>query len=426
MKIAIVGTGIAGNVAAYHLRRNHDITVFEANAYVGGHTNTVDVEEGGRVLPIDTGFIVFNDHTYPNFIRLLGELGQASKETVMSFSVRTDDGRLEYNGSNLNGLFAQRRNLARPSFLRMVRDILRFNRESVADVEDESLGALTVGEYLARNGYSAAFANNYLIPMTAAIWSAEPVQVVDMPLLFLVRFFKNHGLLQLKDRPVWRVIEGGSREYVRKLIAGHRDRIRLSTPIESISRLGDHVQVKPVGAASEQFDHVFLACHSDEALKLLADPTDTERSVLSAIRYQSNEAVLHTDASLLPRRRRAWAAWNYHIPGDPRDHVAVTYSMNMLQGLDAHREYCVTLNNTSAIDPARILYSTDYDHPIFDLGTIDAQARHRDVCTGNRTSFCGAYWRNGFHEDGVYSALAALEYFEEERQSAELHIRRAS
>ena len=426
MRIAIVGSGIAGNVAAYHLRRDHDITVFEANDYIGGHTNTVDVEEDGRTLAIDTGFIVFNDHTYPNFISLLDELGQASKETVMSFSVRSDDGRLEYNGSNLNGLFAQRRNLARPSFIRMVRDILRFNREAVLDIQDAANSGLTVGEYLAREGYSRGFADDYLIPMTAAIWSAEPVQVEDMPLLFLVRFFKNHGLLQLKDRPVWHVIEGGSREYVRKLTAGHRDRIRLSTPVESVSRMGDHVQVKPVGGESEQFDHVFLACHSDQALGMLADPTEEERAVLGAIRYQSNEAVLHTDVSLLPKRRRAWAAWNYHIPTSPRDHVSVTYSMNMLQRFDARREYCVTLNNTSAIDPARIVYSTEYDHPIFDLGTIDAQARHREICTGNRTSYCGAYWRNGFHEDGVHSALAALRYFEEDQQSAELHIRRAS
>lgn len=425
MKIAVIGTGIAGNVAAYHLRRNHDITVFEANDYVGGHTNTVDVDEDGRTLSIDTGFIVFNDRTYPNFISLMNELGQGSKQTVMSFSVRSDDGRLEYNGSNLNGLFAQRRNLAKPSFLRMVRDILRFNREAVLDIQDNATGALTVGEYLSRNGYSRGFADDYLIPMTAAIWSAEPVQVEDMPLMFLVRFFKNHGLLQLKDRPLWHVIEGGSKQYVEKLVAGHRDRIRLSTPVESVSRLGDHVQIKVAGEEPEQFDYVFFACHSDQALRLLSDPTDAEREVLGAIRYQPNEAVLHTDVTLLPKRRRAWAAWNYHIPANPRDHVSVTYSMNMLQRLEARQEYCVTLNNTAAIDPAKIIYSTEYDHPIFDIGTIDAQARHREVCTGNRTAYCGAYWRNGFHEDGVHSALSALRYFEEDLQSAELHIRRA-
>ena len=425
MKIAVIGTGIAGNVAAYHLRRNHDITVFEANDYVGGHTNTVDVDEDGKTLSIDTGFIVFNDRTYPNFISLMDELGQRSRQTVMSFSVRSDDGRLEYNGSNLNGLFAQRLNLAKPSFLRMVRDILRFNREAVLDIQDDATGALTVGEYLSRNGYSRGFADDYLIPMTAAIWSAEPVQVEDMPLMFLVRFFKNHGLLQLKDRPIWHVIEGGSRQYVEKLVAGHRDRIRLSTPVQSVSRMGDQVQIKIAGEEPEQFDHVFFACHSDQALKLLSDATDAERDVLGAIRYQSNEAVLHTDVSLLPQRRRAWAAWNYHIPKNPRDHVSVTYSMNMLQRLEAQQEYCVTLNNTAAIDPAKIIYSTEYDHPIFDIGTIDAQARHREVCTGNRTSYCGAYWRNGFHEDGVHSALSALRYFEEDRQSAELHIRRA-
>jgi predicted NAD/FAD-binding protein len=425
MKIAIVGTGIAGNVAAYRLRREHDITVFEANDYIGGHTNTVEVEEDGRTLCIDTGFIVFNDRTYPNFIALLDELGQASRRSVMSFSVQSASTGLEYNGSNLNGLFSQRLNLLRPSFVRMVRDILRFNREAVMAIQDLP-AATTVGEYLGRHGYSEEFARDYLVPMTAAIWSAEPVQVVEMPLAFLVRFFHNHGLLQLKDRPVWHVIEGGSREYVRKLTTGHRDRIRTATPVESISRFGDHVQIKARGCEAEQFDHVFIACHSDQALRMLADPTDAEREILGAIPYQRNEAVLHTDVSLMPRRRRTWAAWNYHIPAERRCHVSVTYNMNMLQGLDAKRQYCVTLNNTAAIDPAKIIYSVEYDHPVFKLDTIEAQSRHREINTGNMTSYCGAYWRNGFHEDGVYSALKALSHFEEDQKSGELRIRRAS
>ena len=425
MKIAIVGTGIAGNVAAHYLNRQHDITVFEANDYIGGHTNTVEVEEDGRRIAVDTGFIVFNDRTYPNFVRLLDELGQSSQSSVMSFSVRSAASGLEYNGSSLNGLFAQRRNLLRPSFIRMIRDILRFNDEAPAalhDVADE----VTVGSYLTSNAYSAAFMDDYLVPMAAAIWSAEPGRVADMPVKFLVRFFRNHGLLQLKDRPIWRVIQGGSREYVEKLVAGHRHRIRLATPVESISRLGTHVQVKAKGGDPEQFDHAFIACHSDQALALLADPTDAEREVLEAIPYQKNEAVLHTDVSLMPSSRRAWAAWNYHIPGGERGHASVTYNMNLLQGLEARRQYCVTLNNTDAIDPDRIIYRTTYEHPVFYRESVAAQGRHRELNGANMTWYCGAYWRNGFHEDGVYSALEAIRHFEEARERGELHFRRAS
>lgn len=429
MKIAIIGTGIAGNVAAYHLRREHDITVFEANDYIGGHTNTVDVEEDGRTIAIDTGFIVFNDRTYPNFIQLLDEIGQESRKSVMSFSVQNARTGLEYSGSSLNGLFAQRSNLVRPPFIRMVRDILRFNEEAQTALDVES--AATVGEYVTRNRYSVEFVNDYLVPMVAAIWSAEPLVVREMPLKFLVRFFRNHGLLQLKDRPIWHVISGGSREYVRKLVAGHRDRIRLSTPVESVSRLGNHVQIKARGCDPEQFDHVFIACHSDQALAMLADPTEAEREVLGAIPYQENEAVLHTDASLMPGRRRAWAAWNYHVPtGTPENSLAgrasVTYNMNILQSLDARRQYCVTLNNTDAIDPRSIIYKVRYDHPMYTTATIVAQSRHREISTGHMTSYCGAYWRNGFHEDGVHSALQAVRHFEEERQRGELHFRRAS
>lgn len=424
MKIAVIGTGIAGNVAAYKLRDTHDITVFEANDYVGGHTNTVDVSDAGRTLSIDTGFIVFNDRTYPNFISLLDELGQPSRQSVMSFSVQNSLTGLEYNGSGLNGLFAQRGNALRSSFLRMLRDILRFNREAVISIQDLS-PETTVGKYLELKGYSPEFSRDYLVPMTAAIWSAEPKQVSEMPLVFLVRFFHNHGLLQLRDRPTWRTVCGGSREYVRRLVDGHRDRIRLNSPVQSVSRLGDHVQIKVAGRKPETFDHVFIACHSDQALGMLADPTDAEKAVLGSIPYQRNEAVLHTDVRLLPASRRAWAAWNYRIPEDRHSQVSVTYNMNILQGFEASQEYCVTLNDTDAIDPAKIIYRVEYDHPVFGLDSVAAQARHQEINTGNMTSFCGAYWRNGFHEDGVYSALQALEHFEEEQRRGELHIRRA-
>ena len=423
MKIAIVGTGIAGNVAAYKLRSEHDITVYEADSYVGGHTNTIDVDEGDRVIPVDTGFIVFNDRTYPNFIKLLDEIGQESQRSVMSFSVSSADARLEYNGSGLNALFAQRRNILRPPFFRMIRDILRFNREAVESLrfEDESQ---TVGTYLVRHGYGREFMNDYLVPMAAAIWSAEPVSVVDMPLEFLVRFFDNHGLLQLKDRPVWRVIRGGSREYVGKMIAGHQERIRLNSPVRAVTRHADGVEIATDAQDVERYDAVFLACHSDQALSILRDPSPLETDVLGAIRYQRNEAVLHTDETVLPKRRRAWAAWNYHVPRDPNRQVSVTYNMNMLQALDARQQYCVTLNSDRPIDPDKVLRRIEYQHPVYSREAVTAQQRQSDLNV-SRTFYCGAYWRNGFHEDGVTSALNAIAHFNERAAHAELHIRRA-
>ncbi len=423
MKIAIIGTGIAGNVAAYKLRQQHDITVFEAGSYVGGHTNTVDVEDSGTRLAVDTGFIVFNDRTYPNFIDLLDEIGQASQPSVMSFSVQKEDSGLEYGGSSLNSLFAQRSNILRPAFYRMIRDILRFNDATLQHVEelDESE---TIGAYLARNNYSKEFTDQYLVPMAAAIWSAEPVAILDMPVRFLVRFFANHGLLQTSDRPTWRVIRGGSREYVKKLVAGHRDRIRLNSPVQSVRRVGQGVELHSASGGREYFDYVFVACHSDQALSLLADATDAERDVLGAIRYQSNEAILHTDDSLMPARKRAWAAWNYHIPQDPERHVAVTYNMNILQGLETRTEYLVTLNNDRHIDPTKIIQRIAYEHPIYSQEAVRAQGRQADI-NCDRTFYCGAYWRNGFHEDGVVSALHALQHFEERLASEQLHLRRA-
>jgi len=347
MKIAVIGTGIAGNVAAYKLSREHDITVYEAAGYVGGHTNTVDVFENGQKIAVDTGFIVFNDRTYPRFIELLDEIGQASQASAMSFSVRSEDSRLEYCGSSLDALFVQRSNLFRPSFHRMIRDILRFNDKALdaADREDESR---TLGDYLLANGYSREFIDHYLVPMAAAIWSAEPVAILDMPVDFLVRFFANHGLLQLRDRPVWRVIKGGSREYVQKLVAGHRDRIRLNSAVRSVRRIDDRVEVDSDTGGREIFDYVFLACHSDQALRLLADATKTEREVLGAIRYQANEAILHTDESVMPTRQRAWAAWNYHRRHDDPDAVAITYNMNILQSLRSRHTFCLTLNDAAA------------------------------------------------------------------------------
>jgi len=416
MKIAIIGTGIAGNLAAYRLSRNHDITVFEADRRIGGHTNTIDVVAAGQRWAVDTGFIVFNDVTYPNFISLLDELGVESQPSDMSFSVRNERNGLEYNGASLNALFAQRSNLLKPSFYRMLRDILRFNREAPALLDNPG-NPVTLGDYLDSNAYSPEFIDHYIVPMGAAIWSATPGGMRAVPATFFVRFFHNHGLLSVNQRPTWRVIKGGSRSYVEKLVAGHRDRIRLNAPVESICRHPGYVAVKPRGAPVERFDHVFLACHSDQALELLADATPQEREVLGAIGYQQNEAVLHTDHSLMPRRRLAWAAWNYHIPdgpADPQGKAALTYNMNILQSLEAPVQFCVTLNHTSAIDPGRIIQTFDYTHPVFDERAVAAQKRHREINGVQRTYFCGAYWRYGFHEDGVVSAMTALDHFHED------------
>ena len=419
MKIAIIGTGIAGNFAAWRLAREHDITVYEARDRIGGHTNTIEVEDGERRLAIDTGFIVYNDVTYPNFIALLDELGVASQPSDMSFSVTGGRRGLEYNGSSLNKLFAQRSNLLRPSFYRMLADILRFNREAPLLLERPA-APQTLEEYLERNGYSAHFVEHYILPMGSAIWSATAERMRAMPAAFFVRFFQNHGLLSINDRPQWRVIRGGSARYVEKLVAGHRDRIRTGAAVREIHRRADGVEIRADGCAPERYDRVFLACHSDEALKMLTDPSPVEREVLGAIPYQRNEAVLHTDTSLMPRRRRAWAAWNYNIPRDADrlgGRVTLTYNMNILQGLVAGRDYCVTLNNTAAIDPERIIRVIGYEHPVFTERAVAAQARQREINGVDRTYYCGAYWRYGFHEDGVVSAIDALRHFEEDLRS---------
>ena len=317
----------------------------------------------------------------------------------------------------------KRKNLFKPSFYRMVSDILRFNRDAVTDIQQFGQ-QLTLGEYLSARDYSKQFSDDYLIPMIAAIWSAEPVSVYDMPALFLVRFFKNHGLLQLKDRPQWRVIEGGSREYVNRLVAGHRDRIRLNSPVTSITRYADGVELTSATGGCEKYDCVFVACHSDQALAMLTDPTPAEQAVLGAIHYQPNEAVLHTDIAALPSSRRAWSAWNYFVPQDRQNHVSVSYNMNILQSLRTDDTYVVTLNDDSRIDPARIIKRIQYDHPMYTLDAITVQMRQEEI-NCDRTFYCGAYWRNGFHEDGVVSALNAVRHFEENLAYAERYLRRA-
>ena len=411
MKIAIIGAGIAGNVVAARLHGRHEITVFEALGHVGGHTHTHEVEQAGRRYAVDTGFIVFNDWTYPNFIALLDELGVPSQPSAMSFSVRDERDGLEYNGTTLNTLFAQRLNLVRPRFLGMVRDILRFNREAPALLGTPG-GEVALGEVLRAGGYGRAFVEQYIVPMGAAIWSTDAATMQSFPAKFFIRFLLNHGMLSVDERPTWRVVKGGSARYVEKLVAPFRDRIRLRTPVEWIRRLPGQAVVKPRGGPAEHFDAVFLACHSDQALRLLADPSRAEVETLSAIPYQENEAVLHTDARLLPRKRLAWAAWNYHVLREDSRRVALTYDMNILQGLDAPEHFLVTLNRTEDIDPSKVVKRITYHHPLYTAAGVAAQARQAELNGPLRTFYCGAYWRNGFHEDGVVSALSALEHFE--------------
>ena len=411
MKIAVVGTGISGMVAARHLAEEHDVTVFEAAPYLGGHTNTLDVDEDGRTLAVDTGFIVFNEKTYPAFCALMRELGVAWKPSDMSFSVKNEASGREYNGTSLNGMLAQRTNALRPSFWRMVRDILRFYREApaVLDADDDTT---TLGEFLERGRYSRAFIEDHLSPMGAAVWSARPEGMRAFPLRFLVQFFHNHGFLQVEDRPQWLVIDGGSRSYVEPLMRPLAGRVRLNTPVVRVRRVerqaGTGVELRTKDGEEAVFDRVVLATHSDQSLRMLADATPLERELLGAFGYERNDAVLHTDAALMPRRRRAWASWNYHVTDPPSERSTVTYWMNKLQGLDARREYFVTLNRSDSVDPSKVLRRIAYQHPIFTTQAVAAQKRHAEIDGVHGVHFCGAYWRWGFHEDGVQSALAVL------------------
>jgi predicted NAD/FAD-binding protein len=410
MKIAIIGGGISGLTTAHLLCGEHEITLFEANDYPGGHTNTLDVSHDGKNYAVDTGFIVFNEHTYPNFIKLLERLGVPSQPSVMSFAVDCQSSGLQYSATNLDTLFAQRKNLLSLPFWRMLLEILRFNRSSAALYGSSDM-SLTLGEYLRVNGYSQLFIEKFLIPMGAAVWSADPARFLSFPAAAFVQFFTNHGMLNVFDQPTWRVVQGGSRQYVEPLTRPFRDRIRLSTPVERVQRFGDRVTVTPRGADSENFDHVVMACHSDQALTILTDPTDAERDLLGAIPYQKNDTVLHTDSNLLPSIAKARASWNCHIPQKRQNSVVLTYWMNLLQTISAPVEFCVTLNSPEAIDPASVIRRLVYHHPVYSTAAFQAQKRRDEISGVNRTSYCGAYWSWGFHEDGVKSALAVCRQF---------------
>ncbi len=413
MKIAIIGSGIAGLTSAYLLSRQHEITLFEASDRIGGHTHTVNVTVEGKSYAVDTGFIVFNDWTYPNFIRLLGQVGVKFKPTEMSFSVCDERTGLEYNGNNLNSLFAQRRNLLSPGFWGMLRDIMRFNRQAPLDLQEQRINAeMTLGDYLSAGGYGERFIRHYIVPMGAAIWSMSLADMLGFPLQFFVRFFKNHGLLSVSNRPQWCVIEGGSSRYIEPLTRNFKERIRLNCPVDNVTRTDAGVVIHSA-AGSEAFDRVVFACHSDQALALLADPSQAEQDILGALPYADNDVVLHTDTRLLPERRLAWASWNYRLNGNAQAQAAVTYDMNILQGIDSATTFCVSLNQTAVINPLKILARYTYAHPQYSLAAVATQGRWEELCGARNTFYCGAYWANGFHEDGVVSALRVAQAFGE-------------
>lgn len=416
-KIAIIGSGISGLTCAHLLNKQHDITVYEANDYIGGHTATKTITDNGETHNIDTGFIVFNNWTYPNFIKLINSLGIDYQETEMSFSVTAEKANLEYNGNNLNSLFAQRRNIFRPRFWRIVNDILKFNKACKAMVaEERDTSSLSLQDIIDELKLSDDFANYYILPMCAAIWSSSLEQTRGFPLTFFLKFFNNHGLLNITDRPQWYTIKGGSSAYIPPLIAPFKSKIKLSTGVTLVTRQNDRWEVTDTNGEKSLYEDVIFACHSDQALAMIAMPTQSHIDILGAIPYASNDVVMHKDIGQLPKRPLAWASWNYRLKEDMNEEArpaSVTYNMNILQRLQANSTYCVTLNNTDSINVSSILGQYDYAHPQYSANMVEAQQRRHEICGVNNLHFCGAYWYNGFHEDGVRSALDVCQRFGE-------------
>ncbi len=411
MKIAIIGAGISGLTCAHYLAKKHEVTLFEANNYLGGHTATVDVTlPNGQDVAVDTGFIVFNDRTYPKFRQLLSELDIGEQATEMSFSVKNPETGLEYNGHSLWSLFAQKRNLFNPRFYLFLKDIVRFNREArkayAISTNGSPLVEQTLGDFLELHQFDDFFCQNYILPMGAAIWSSSLSDMRSFPLKFFIRFFYHHGLLDIRNRPQWFVIPKGSREYVKKIQAHLNAKVRVNTPVTQVIRHSDQAEILFSGTR-ECFDQVIFACHSDQAIALLADPSTREKQLLGKMRYQSNDVVLHTDHTLLPKRKAAWASWNYCLGAREERETrlaTLTYNMNILQRLDVNETLCVTLNAADSIDTDKILGRYTYHHPVFNQDMIDSQQNRHLINGVNRTWYCGAYWYNGFHEDGVRSA----------------------
>ena len=408
--LAIIGTGIAGLGCAHFLHARYDLTLYEQYDYAGGHTNTIIVDESGRAVPIDTGFMVFNHVTYPNLTRLFRELGVETKPTAMSFSVQHMPSGLEYNGGSLNLLFGQRRNLLRPRHWRMLAQINRFNAEAVPALDDPRFAHLSLRDYVAERGYGDDMLHLYLVPMSSAVWSTPPALMLDFPAMTLLRFWHNHGFLGLHTQHPWFTVVNGAKSYVQKITAPFRERLQLGRKAVRVSREAGGVKVRAADGSERVFDKVVLACHGDQALALLADPTDLETRLLREFQYQPNTATLHTDASFMPRTRRCWASWNYRLDAAPDGTALPTthYWMNSLQSVSRHENYFVSLNCHDRVAPDRVLRRIDYEHPIFNLATTAAQRelpRLNRLAPSQGTYFAGAWFKYGFHEDGFTSAL---------------------
>lgn len=428
MKIAIIGSGISGLTVAHHLHREHEIRVFEKNTYVGGHSNTIDVNEDDRNIAIDTGFIVLNDWTYPHFEALLKSLNVDIENSEMSFSVKCEDSKFEWCGKGIQGLALNRNNWYRVKSYQILVDFLRFNKLAKKHITQNDSN-LTLGEFLQQNNFTNAFSKYYILPMGAAIWSSSTEDIYNYPAHSFLSFFNNHGLLNVKNRPQWKTVVGGSRQYVDKLIQPFSEKIILESAITHVERRNRKAIIHHQHKPSEVFDHVVFACHSDQALALLEQPSSDEKQTLEKIKYQYNEAVLHTDSSLMPSNKQAWSSWNYLLPKQENSNAKVTYYMNRLQPLQTKKDYFVTLNLTDQINPEKIIRTIAYQHPVFDKPAIEAQKNLKRLNGQHNTWFCGAYWRNGFHEDGVWSALTTLEQFNQEASKADdaqLHLQRAS
>jgi len=410
MKIAIVGSGISGNSLAYTLSKEHDITLFEKNNRLGGHSHTHEIISQGKKINVDTGFIVFNKKTYPLFTKLLDELNVHYEKSDMSFSVFSKDRNFEYNGTTLNTLFSQRKNIFNYKFIKMIYEIIKFNKVALTLLSAKT--EISLETFLKQNNFSDYFCKNYILPMGSAIWSSNINSMLKFPAVFFVKFFNNHGMLNINDRPQWLTVTNGSKEYVEKLTASIKKNIRLNCPVRAVKRNKDSVEITS-SDGNEIFDYIFFACHSDEALKLISDPSAQEKEVLSSIPYSKNEVTLHTDESIMPNNKLTWAAWNYNIDSTNDMPIALTYNMNILQNLKTQQTIMVTLNDNGNINPEKVLKKINYDHPLFSLKSVEAQKNYGIISGVNRTGYAGAYWGNGFHEDGISSAYNAIKFFKE-------------
>ena len=410
MKIAIVGSGISGNSLAYTLSKEHDITLFEKNNRLGGHSHTHEIISQGKKINVDTGFIVFNKKTYPLFTKLLDELNVRYEKSDMSFSVFSKDKNFEYNGTSINTLFSQRKNIFNYKFIKMIYEIIKFNKVALTLLSAKT--EISLETFLKQNNFSDYFCKNYILPMGSAIWSSNINSMLKFPAVFFAKFFNNHGMLNINDRPQWLTVTNGSKEYVEKLTASIKKNIRLNCPVKAVKRNKDSVEITS-SDGNEIFDYIFFACHSDEALKLISDPSAQEKEVLSSIPYSKNEVTLHTDESIMPKNKLTWAAWNYNIDSTDDMPIALTYNMNILQNLKTQQTILVTLNDNGNINPEKVLKKINYDHPLFSLRSVEAQKNYGIISGVNRTGYAGAYWGNGFHEDGISSAYNAIKFFKE-------------